>query len=88
MNKNPPVSQVPMREHNEIHTREQRLHSNDILADELRLRLAMLDVNPTYNKDTFVHKTASFLKWRDAEQERIEKMLAVCDRLPVYSLED
>lgn len=66
-----------MREHNEIFTREKRLESNDILADELRLRLAMLDVNPFYNKETFVHKTAGFLKWKETETEAISSLLEV-----------
>jgi hypothetical protein len=67
-----------MREHMEIYTREKRLHSNEILADELRLRLATLDVNPFYNKDTFVHKTAAFLRWKEQETENINLMLSVC----------
>jgi hypothetical protein len=70
--------QVPMREHMEIYTREKRLHSIEILADELRLRLATLDVNPFYNKDTFVHKTAAFLRWKEQETENINLMLSVC----------
>lgn len=65
--------------------REKRLHSNDILADELRLRLATLDVNPFYNRETFVQKTAAFMRWKEQETENINSMLNVCcPRQPAF----
>eukprot|EP01134_Creolimax_fragrantissima_P007337 CFRG7337T1 len=71
------IYHAPRREHMEVLGREERLNTPEVILEELKLRKFGLDTHPTYNKDTFVHKTASFLKWRKQEEEKINKLMSV-----------
>lgn len=40
-------------------------------------RLAQLDYHPYYTRESFVQKTAGWLKWKEGEEKRIHEMLKV-----------
>eukprot|EP00123_Amoebidium_parasiticum_P018186 comp24127_c0_seq4/m.43785 comp24127_c0_seq4/g.43785 ORF comp24127_c0_seq4/g.43785 comp24127_c0_seq4/m.43785 type:complete len:1115 (-) comp24127_c0_seq4:659-4003(-) len=69
------VYDVRKREHMKIKAREEQINDAGVLGEELRLRLLQLENHPFYNKDNFVHKTASLLKWKKAEEQSIINML-------------
>ncbi|KNC69937.1 hypothetical protein SARC_17545, partial [Sphaeroforma arctica JP610] len=59
----------------EILGREERLNTPEIILEELKLRKFGLESHPTSNKDTFVHKTASYLKWLQTEDAKINALM-------------
>lgn len=40
-------------------------------------RLSQLDYHPHYTRESFVQKTAGWLKWKEGEEKRIHGMLKV-----------
>eukprot|EP01135_Chromosphaera_perkinsii_P004860 Nk52_evm6s301 gene=Nk52_evmTU6s301 len=69
------VFDISPQEHHEIVSREMRINEPQVIADELRRREAMLDNHAFYTSETFVHKTAAFIKWKKNEEESISKLM-------------
>eukprot|EP00123_Amoebidium_parasiticum_P016074 comp23277_c0_seq2/m.38109 comp23277_c0_seq2/g.38109 ORF comp23277_c0_seq2/g.38109 comp23277_c0_seq2/m.38109 type:complete len:1219 (-) comp23277_c0_seq2:650-4306(-) len=71
---------LPANEHLVHFRREERINSSTVVAEELKMRLAQVDSHPYYNKETFLSKTAAFLKWRAAEEQTVKDLLKVLEQ--------
>ncbi|KJE97111.1 hypothetical protein CAOG_07581 [Capsaspora owczarzaki ATCC 30864] len=66
---------VSPEEHAKIVQTESFVQTDKVIIDEIKARLKNLDADPMYNKESFVHKTAAFIKWKKQQEAALNNLL-------------